>query len=924
VGDAAAPAADRESGLVGREQELARLDAFPAAVETGAHALVVRGEPGIGKTVLWRHTVERCRAAGHHVVLTRPAEEEMPLSAVGLVDLLESTDVDVDALRSEHDPLVRGRIVLEALRRLCEARPVIVAIDDLQWLDSVSARALRYALRRVDGEPIGVLATTRPGGHADPIALESSLPPGRCGVLDLGPLSLGALRRLLAGIGVEAVSRPTLARIHAVSGGNPLYAIELTRALPGPRQATGDVGLPRSLQTAIERRLEAVPEEVVPLLEAVSAVGTSSVREIREIMPDADVETLLAHATGHGLLVVEEDLSVRFEHPLVGSAVYARMTPLARRSLHGRLAARATDPDVRARHLALSTDAADAEIAALLEDAAGRAGTRSAHDLASEFAGHSLRLTPPADEEAARRRALLEIEHLGAAGEVRRALARADRLMASLPPGPARVEALMQRADLEDDDRTTAEALLLGALEEAGTDGQLRGRVLHRLAQLRRLRIGDLPGAAEAAREALTLAEQVSDARLELHSSAYLGHLEALRGSPRQDLMDRAVQLEQEIGGQRLSVGPRSLLAKQRLWAGDLPGARRLLEAVRADTMRTGNEMKQPQLLYDLTLVECAAGNLAVAHKLARRGIEAALDAENTYTERELLYPLALVEAWLGRADEARATSARLHEEAVAYGIRPLGARVASVLGLLSLSGGDTEAAATTLRSATDLLEEMGFSHPGAFRVLPDAVEALACSGEKAPAAELLELLDRRAEATGAWPRAAAQHARGVVLLADGHADDAAELLEHASTSFDGLGYAPDAARAMLARGRALLRGGRKVLAAEVLAEARDRFARMGAILWESLAVEELERAAPGRAAGELTAAERRIAALIAQGMRNREIGQALFMSVATVEAHLTRIYRKLGIRSRSELARLVTDGTVVTTAADSLDPAQA
>jgi DNA-binding CsgD family transcriptional regulator len=127
-------------------------------------------------------------------------------------------------------------------------------------------------------------------------------------------------------------------------------------------------------------------------------------------------------------------------------------------------------------------------------------------------------------------------------------------------------------------------------------------------------------------------------------------------------------------------------------------------------------------------------------------------------------------------------------------------------------------------------------------------------------------------------------------------------------STFDRLGYRPDAARAALLLGRAWIRVGRRARASQVLADARARFAEMGAVLWEARAVEELERVAPGRTTGELTATERRIASLIAEGLRNREIAQTLFVSPATVEAHLTRIYRKLGIRSRSELARLVSD----------------
>jgi DNA-binding NarL/FixJ family response regulator len=149
------------------------------------------------------------------------------------------------------------------------------------------------------------------------------------------------------------------------------------------------------------------------------------------------------------------------------------------------------------------------------------------------------------------------------------------------------------------------------------------------------------------------------------------------------------------------------------------------------------------------------------------------------------------------------------------------------------------------------------------------------------------------------------------VLATTGDPDAAAATLDEAGAAFERLGFRLDAARALLARGSALLRAGRRSLAAEILADARERFAVAGASLWEARAAEELDRAAPGRSAGELTPAERRVAALVARGLKNREIAGRLYMGVATVEAHLTRIYRKLGIRSRSELVRLVMDGSV-------------
>jgi DNA-binding CsgD family transcriptional regulator/tetratricopeptide (TPR) repeat protein len=913
VGDAEAQGSLHAATVFGRTGELARIDAFLEAVSSRAGALVIRGEPGIGKTTLLRLGLAEARRAGHTVLVARPAEEERSLALGGLVDLFEDTGLDAVGLQDEADPFVRGRVVLAELRRLAGATATLVAIDDLQWLDSASARALRYALRRLDAEPVGVLATARVGAE-DPLATNGLFPPGRAETLDLGALTLEALRSLLHET-VGAVSRPTLRRIHDVSEGNPLFAIELARSLakvdPALRPA-GELRLPDSLQEAIAGRLETVPDELLPLLETASALGRASVSELVDALPDEEVTSLLESAESHGFLVVGDDLEIRFSHPLVGSAVYGRMSPLARRTLHSGLAEVTVDPDLRARHLALSTDEPDAEVARLLEEAAGRAGERGAHDAAADLAGQSLRLTPPRDAEARRRRATAEIDALAAAGEVGRARALADDLVAALPAGSSRGEALVQRFQLVDEESPASEALLLQALQDASDDDMLRSRVLRDLAGLLGWEIGDMRRAIPAAREALEIAESLADPELEMLAAATLSHLEAVAGAPRPDLVERAASLQAEVGSPATVIGPRTLRAKQIFWAGDLETAKAEFEAILADMVRHGNEFRRPFGLYDVVLAECAAGELTVARRLVDEALEAARDSEDVYAESWLLYPLGLVDAWLGSAEEARATASRLLERARARASRSLIVRGLSVRGFVALSEDDAQGAARELVEAAELLGSMGYAHPGAFPVLPDAIEALVASGDVEAAEAHLERLEREAAAVRSdWALAVAERCRGLLALARGDAEAALPALGAAGASLDERGYGLDAARSLLLEGRALLRSGRRSVAADALAGARDRFSAMGAELWAARAAEELERAAPGRAAGELTATESRIARLVAEGRKNREIGEALFLSVATVEGHLTRLYRKLGIRSRSELTRLVADGSI-------------
>ena len=891
------------SQLAGREPERARIAAFAEALADGARTLHIRGEPGIGKTALWRLAVADARAPGAACWSAGRRRRSCRSASPGWSTCSRTpgstrtrswarTTRSRAAGRCWRAAVARaGRAGRARRRRPAVARrsapPGRCASPCGAWTPSPSACSPRCA-------------ATRATRWAPP----ASSRPGRCAALDLGPLELEALRRALGGT-FGAISRPSLHRIHAISGGNPLYAIELAR---GPRD--GGPRLPDSLQAALASRLDAVPCALAGLLEAVSALGPTAVHELRALLPVADVDALLDEAEERELLVVDEDLRVRFSHPLIGSAVYGRMRPRKRQALHARLAAAGGDPDVRARHLALSTDVPDAAVAALLDAAAERARRREAFELAADFAGHALRLTPPGDAADAQRRALAEIQDRGVAGEVRRALALADALVARTPPGPARCEALLARGSLEDDTFGTSIARLREALADAGEDASLRPRALNHLGWTLGITGLDLAAGIASVREAVALTDPVLAGRQWMTFSADLAYLEALAGRPPTERMAQAVALEPRFGTHIQFTSPRTQQAELALWSGDLATAHTLFTAVRRDAARSGTEIHHPYESFDLALVACAAGDFAAAEAHVREGVEAARDAEDSYGERLLLYPLALVHAWRGRADEARAAAARRLREAGLKDDRPGAVRARAVLGLLALAEDDCALAARELAEAARLLDAMGFAHPGAFPVLPDAVEALAGAGKLRGAQALLARLEHQAATTESpWARAAAARSRGALLLARGDAREACAPVEWALAAFERLGHRPDAARARFLLGRVLLRAGRRNAAADALAGAREAFAAMGAPAWAARAARELERAAPGRTAGTLTPAERRVAALVAEGMRNREICQALFMSVGTVEAHLTRIYRKLGIRSRSELARMVAGG---------------
>ena len=418
--------------LLGREQELAAVGRLLTTLAERPAAVVLEGEPGIGKTTLFKNAVDQARSRGYTILAATPTEAESALSFVGLTDLLgrvherfaelpapQRHALEVALLLDESgeavpDPRAIGLGLLGVLRGLAESAAVVVAIDDLQWLDGASAAAIAFALRRVSVEPIGLLvARRRPADASDGDVVRSI----EAEQIPLGPLTVGAIHALLADQLQLSIPRSLLLRVHEASRGNPLFALEIGRALqerglPEPGQP---FEIPAETETLFSARLEQLPADTLDAL-AVAAAMAAPTRSLVEASSAGSLEP----GIDAGVIRLEVE-RIHFTHPLLASAAYTRLDAGRRRELHRRLATIVGSREERARHLALAAAEPDPHVAAALDEAADQAARRGAPAAAAELAELAVKLTPNNDTDRLRSRRGVAARHHLVAGDAARA-----------------------------------------------------------------------------------------------------------------------------------------------------------------------------------------------------------------------------------------------------------------------------------------------------------------------------------------------------------------------------------------------------------------------------------------------------------------------------------------------------------------------
>jgi DNA-binding CsgD family transcriptional regulator len=916
--------------VVGRESELAILHRFLDSIPTGPRALLLSGDPGIGKTTVWKRGLAEALERGYRTLSCSPVEAERRLSYAALGDLVEPVldeslptlpdpqrvALEVALLRSPRtgrraDQRAVSLAVLGCIRAVASTTPGVVAIDDAQWMDLPSARVLQFVIRRLRDEPIGVLTAVRGSdAEVDPLGVVPAFPEERMNVVHVGPLSVDEIERVVLEAVGERFQRTTLLRIHEMSGGNPFFAQEIALALlrRGDEVGAGErLPIPDRLQELIEHRLEGLPGETVEALEIVSALSSPNLETVAAAIAPSPI-ALLDPAIESGVASIAGD-RLGFTHALLASAVYQRAPSARRREHHARLASILDDPEERARHLALSVEGPDIAVADALESAAVLAGSRGAPQSAAELWEMARRATPPdRGEDIARRAEEAGLAHheSGDTSLARRVLEQAVELSGH---GPARARRLRNVGQVVAYDEGWRAALeyFRAALDEVGEDLALRAAVEQSLGYAWLFR-GDLEASERHAREALRLAEQLQDPQSmaeAFQAYPFVGFLLG-RGVDR-EMLDRGIALEGHLSIVFIPYVLRAsfVLGQLLKYTDALDEARETFDELLADAIAHGVENPLVDLRYHLAELECHAGYWGAALMHARESVTAAQRQAVGPFAALAHFSLGLVEAHRGRVKSARQAALEgLRIAEAADELLPTIPNLA-VLGFVELSQGRHAQAHEFLSRAVELEKQMGVVEPAYFRVVPNEVEALIALGRLDEAEALLVPLEEIGEHLDRpWPKAVGARCRALALAARGHLEAASAAAARALREHDGLPLPFELGRTLLVGGTIERRAKRRKEARETLSKALKVFEGLGAAVWADRTRAELARIG-GRAPSSvaLTPTEQRVAALVATGGTNREVADALFVSVHTVEANLKRIYRKLGIRSRTQLA---------------------
>lgn len=910
--------------VVSRESQASAIADFLTSVLVAPSALVMEGDAGIGKTTMWFEAVERAVADGFRVMAARPVAAESVLAYASLADMLSGVEsatlaelprpqrvaLDRVLLRAdaESHPVDQRAVaagVLSIVGILAEKTKVLIAIDDLQWLDSSSRLVVAFVARRLVG-PVGVLATVRTGDNESAASWLQLPRPDMDRRITLPPMTVGALHAVISQRLGHSFSRPTMVHIEQVSGGNPFYALEFARAMGGRQSSTG-MSLPDSLTELIRQKLHGLDSDLDDALLAVACLSAPAVGLVARCLgsdPDS-VAARLEDAENRGVIEINGD-QLRFSHPIFARGVYHEATPEQRRTMHNRLAAVVEEPELRARHLALGSTTADSATLQALDSAAESAHSRGAPAAAAELIDLAISLgrTTP-------RRLISSAGHHFNAGDSGRARTLLEEALAQLEPGALRAEAasLLGYVRLLDDSFPEAAALLEGALAEVGDDPAVLVPMLVTLS-FALFNAGRLEASAQRVEEAVTRADDSGRPDLLSQALGMRATVRFLGGRGVDEAgLRRALELEDRTANIPFALRASVQNAILRSCAGELDWAHDELTALRQRCIEHGQEGELMLVAFHGVLVEIWRGQFAVAALIAEDTMQLARQLGGDLPLSVALTCRALLAAYMGRVDEARTDVDEAHAANQRCGSVRLGEWPTTALGFLEVSLGNYREA---LNAVGPLVVKVEMAPTTteiiAASFIPDAVEAMVALGRLDSADRLISVVERNgARLKRDWMLAIGGRGRGMLLAARGDVAAAVDTVEQAMVAHTRMSMPFERARTQLLLGQLQRRQRAKDASAASFHDALHAFEQLGTPLWVDRARAELGRVSVGaRRTVELSSSERQVAELAAAGMTNRKIAAAMFISPKTVESNLARIYAKLGIHSRAELGRHV------------------
>lgn len=922
------PARSRPELVIGQEH------LFTAAREQLGRggSVLLHGPAGIGKSTVLRALATDYAEAARTVLRCSATESESHLPFLALADLLGLVLDEVSgklpgaqrtALESaltgrgestlQRDGLALRLAVLSALRALAAEGPVLVVADDVQWLDPASSELLGFAARRLGDTPVTMLCAVRTDGQEYDRHLRTS-PPDTLAVR-LGPLSRAQVSTLLDHRGYTGLPRSTVRDIHRTSGGNPLFALELGRVLaenPAPPRPGEPLPVPTSLRALVLSRLEMLSAQARHTL-LVASAGARPTLSLLHAAGRENAEAETARAAELGLLATEpEGPAVRFAHPLVSAALYAEAPAHQRRAAHAALSTAASDPIERARHLALATTGTDPEVAARLAGAAMLARDRGAPSVAASLGLLAARHAPADSVPGPDERRLQAAEDAITAGEVDLARDIAREVLTRATAPAERVRAWMVVIEAAGQALGEVDAAFPQALADAGDDPRLLGLVHYQLAWRALVVEGDFAEGREEAAHAAALAALAGDRRTELLALAFQAQAETLMGHPDAPAtIKRALKEPQDPQVACHHNGAGSTRFRWLLMSDQLPEARTTVTALLREVRRRGMVESEVHFLRLLAETELRSGHCGRALDLARESLRLARDSGIGEVASAMLTSLA--EASGGSVDQALALAREAVQHAEEDGDQIYVSRALAALGYVQLVAGDAQGTVRSLRRVRELEHGLGVTDPARGRWHGDLAEALVRVGEFAEARDVIDGTREQALRLGRESvLAVLDRAEALVRAADGEHKAAVGQLTSVQDRLGKLGYGLEEARAAFEL--ALLRAGHGPGPAPY-DEAARLFRRCRALPWlrqvdaaaaEGAAPDRQPPPAPATAVLDgLASMERQVAELVMEGATNREIAGRLFISVKTVEATLTRVYRKLGIRSRVDIVRL-------------------